>query len=220
MGRALLQSILLKGGLSASRITPSGISIPGFGYCELGSITEPSRIRTGRSRLRFAGSCFFALDHGVGSISDTGGATLTPFVITQDGSGRQLRRFVAGTFEDSVAMAQSHASSQPPSVQMVVLAFDGFVTVEGTRSDAVIVQAQRRGSSRGSTYAQRYHRDGSKVMAVGNVLTSAKATHFSSSRPDNAPAQRIRRHSRTCGASTYRGGRWFGSAAAHRFSIP
>jgi hypothetical protein len=111
---------------------------------------------------------FLALDHGIGSISDASGETLIPFLISQDGSGRQLKRFVADTFEESVGMARADAARLPQQTELVALAFDGFITVEGTRWDAVIVQAQRRGNPRCATFAQRYKRDGSRIEAVGN----------------------------------------------------
>ena len=112
---------------------------------------------------------FLALDHGIGSISDAGGETLIPFVIWQDDSGRHLARFVEGTFEDSVALVRAHVAKLPAEAKLVALAFDGFITVQGIRSEAVIVQAQRRGTSRSANYAQRYQRDGGSIAAVGNA---------------------------------------------------
>lgn len=118
---------------------------------------------------------FLALDHGIGSISDAGGETLIPFVLTQDRSGRHLRRFVADTLEESVAAARSHLAGLPTSVETVALAFDGFVTIQGTRSEAIIVQAQRRGFSQSANYAQRYQRDGSRIAVVGNAAHLGEA---------------------------------------------
>jgi hypothetical protein len=114
---------------------------------------------------------FLALDHGVGSISDARGEALIPFLLTQDAAGRHLKRFMADTLEESVGMARSHARDLPQSVQLAALAFDGFITVQGEKSDAVIVQAQRRGTSRSATYAQRYRRDGIKIAAFGNAAS-------------------------------------------------
>jgi hypothetical protein len=113
---------------------------------------------------------FVALDHGIGSLSAASEEPFTPFLLTHSESGRQLKRFVADTYEGSVAAARSHAAGLPNSVQMAVLAFDGFVTIEGVRSDAVVVQAQRRGSPHSSTYVQRYKREGSKIVEVGNAV--------------------------------------------------
>jgi hypothetical protein len=115
---------------------------------------------------------FLALDHGVGSVSDAAGEALIPFLLTQDASGqRGLKRFMADTLEESVGMARSEARGLHPTVQLAVLAYDGFVTIQGQRSDAVVVQAQRRGASRSEMYAQRYGRDGSKIAAVGNAVS-------------------------------------------------
>ena len=113
---------------------------------------------------------FVALDHGIGSLSVATEEPFTPFLLTHSESGRQLVRFVADTYEGSVAAARSHAASLPLTAQMAVLAFDGFVTIEGVRSDAVVVQAQRRGSPQSSTYFQRYKREGSGIVEVGNAV--------------------------------------------------
>ena len=107
---------------------------------------------------------FVALDHGISSLSVAGKEPFTPFLLTHDESGRRLMRFVADT------AARSHAASLPQSAQMAALAFDGFVTIEGVRSDAVVVQAQRRGSRHSSTYFQRYKREGSRIVEVGNAV--------------------------------------------------
>jgi alpha/beta superfamily hydrolase len=112
-----------------------------------------------------------ALDHGVGSISDARGEALIPFLLTQEDSGRSLKRFAGATLEESVAMARAHAATLPASVQVVAIAFDGFVTLEGTKAEAVIVQVQRRGSARSGSYAQRYLREGTRITTLGNALS-------------------------------------------------
>jgi hypothetical protein len=113
---------------------------------------------------------FVALDHGISSLSVAGEEPFTPFLLTHDESGRRLMRFVADTYEGSIAAARSHAATLPQSAQMAALAFDGFVTMEGVRSDAVVVQAQRRGSRNSSIYFQRYRREGSRIVEVGNAV--------------------------------------------------
>jgi hypothetical protein len=71
---------------------------------------------------------FAALDHGIGSVSSSGGP-LIPFILTEDEEGRRLARFVAETLEESLAQARRQAASS--DAVRVAIAYDGYLTVEG-----------------------------------------------------------------------------------------
>lgn len=79
---------------------------------------------------------FQALDHGIASIER--GGPLIPFVLVDGGDGdRSLKRFMADELEAAQAAAREHLHGLPGAVR-VALAYDGFLTVDGARSDAVI----------------------------------------------------------------------------------
>jgi hypothetical protein len=110
---------------------------------------------------------FFALDHAVESVRD--GCPLIPFLLTEGEAGRDLKRFVGETLEASLQQARAHARTAS-DVTRVAIAYDGYVTVDGERSDAVFVEAQDRCETAGITLAQRYRPGGrfKKFATLGN----------------------------------------------------
>ncbi|MBO9627698.1 MAG: hypothetical protein J7484_15155 [Microbacterium sp.] len=114
---------------------------------------------------------FLALDHGIGSI-DGGRDALIPFAIVESAEGRALNRFMAGTLEDSVAQGRVNLLLTPGLV-LAVLAWDGFLTIDGQRSDAIFGEVYERGGEQSFVFAQRYRRTGllrKRVERVGNVV--------------------------------------------------
>ena len=108
---------------------------------------------------------FVALDHGIESVAD--GGPLIPFAVIAD--GRELVRFAAETLEDGHAQARQHVRSG--DALRVAIAHDGYLTVEGERSDAVLVEAEERGQGTSLVFAQRYRPGGrfKKFATVGNA---------------------------------------------------
>ena len=110
---------------------------------------------------------FAALDHGVDSVRD--GGPLIPFVLEENADGRDLSRFAAELLEEGVAQARAHAGAS--GADRVAVAWDGYLTLEGERSDAVFVEAQERGTPASLVFAQRYRPGGRlrKFAIVGNA---------------------------------------------------
>jgi len=105
---------------------------------------------------QFADLLFLALDHGVDSVRASGGP-LTPFFIAYEQDGkRQLHRFAAERLEEGQQRAREAIAALPPSVTAYALAYDGFITVQGTKIDAILVEASERGRPAGVRMAQRY----------------------------------------------------------------
>ncbi len=93
-----------------------------------------------------------ALDHGTASAED---GPVIPFVVAEDASGkRSLARFSAGTLEASVQFAFDHAKTSDAT--RIAVCFDGFITLEDGRFDAVWVVAQERSDEAAITFYQRY----------------------------------------------------------------
>lgn len=119
---------------------------------------------------------FAALDHAVESVKD--GDALIPFALAERAEGRTLTRFAAETLEEGQEQARAHAASG--DADRVAIAYDGYLTVEGERSDAVFVEAQERGAQGSVIFAQRYHPGGRfrKFSTVGNAAFAGTAEGF------------------------------------------
>lgn len=104
---------------------------------------------------RLADVIFFALDQGIDSVRSSGGP-LIPFVVFDRSGQRDLKRFVAETLEGSQAEAREAIKMCPSDVASCAVAYDGYITVEGKKWDAVLVEAFERGRASGVCMAQRY----------------------------------------------------------------
>ena len=116
---------------------------------------------------------FAALDHGTGMVKE--GGSLIPFVISETPKGQELTRFVSETLKEGREQAKQHASSS--EADRVAVVYDGYLTAEGERSDAVFVEAQERGTESSVIFAQHY-RAGSrlrKFSTIGNAVFSGRA---------------------------------------------
>jgi len=128
-------------------------------------VTEPSE-----HLINFA---LFALDHATVSVVDSGGP-LIPFVLTEAAGQRAIARITAQPYEHAVARAREQLSEKAADgVDAAVVAWDGYLTVEGKRTDAVFVEASASGEAESVVLAQRYEKRGmlgrKKVSAVGNA---------------------------------------------------
>jgi hypothetical protein len=100
---------------------------------------------------------FLALDHGAESLEDTKGP-LSPFILVENTEGeRELRRFVGSTLDEAQQQARARLRELADG-DRVALAYDGYVNIDGTRTDAVIVEAQERSREDSVVFAQRYRR--------------------------------------------------------------
>jgi hypothetical protein len=111
---------------------------------------------------------FFALDHGIASIDN--GGHLVPFVASEAGGVRRLDRIAAEPYERAMAEARTFASKLASSVTVYAIAYDGFITVDGNKYDAIIVHGAERGKGDAYLLAQRYRpaKAGSPIEAIGN----------------------------------------------------
>src|ERR1700733_3583125 len=96
----------------------------------------------------------FALADGVKSVRDSKGA-LIPFAFVEDADGkRSVHRFVAQPYEVSVEKAVSLLRDNTDAA-VVVIAYDGFVTMDGARTDAILVRDYLNGATKTAVFAQR-----------------------------------------------------------------
>jgi hypothetical protein len=97
-----------------------------------------------------------AIEHAFGSIADRGGP-LIPFAMTVSIDGQQrLTRFLAERLEEGLERAIQHVDVHQHDLAMYAIAWDGYVTLEGERADAVLVEAGERKDRRSVIFCQRY----------------------------------------------------------------
>jgi len=108
-----------------------------------------------------------ALDHGLGSVE--GGGPLTPFVIREEADVVSVHRFVAPTLEDGLDQARAFARRSGPATTCVAIVYDGYLTLDGVRRDAIFVQAQAAGATTSDLFAQQYESRDGTVVEIGNA---------------------------------------------------
>ena len=99
--------------------------------------------------IKFHDLVFKALDHAIESVS--GGEMLVPFVMTNT----NIHRFVADRVEIAKDKAENYIKEQKDE-PLMVLAYDGFITVENIKHDAVFVKSIDRNRKKKLVLAQRY----------------------------------------------------------------
>ena len=135
------------------------------GGCKQAAQPQQSTPQQPQMSQRLADIAFFALDHGIYSIQD-GEGPLIPFVISEKADGkRKLDRYVSEAnvggeagwvLEESLAQARLAVSKLPSSVTAYAIAHDGYITIQGTKYDAILVEASERGRAGAVIMAQRY----------------------------------------------------------------
>jgi hypothetical protein len=89
-----------------------------------------------------------------------------PFVMTET----TLTRFASDRVEHGKAQAEAFLAQQS-NEQVIALAFDGYLTREGVKTDAIFVQAFDKNEEKGILLAQRYRHktsDGQPFKKIGN----------------------------------------------------
>jgi hypothetical protein len=115
----------------------------------------------------FADLVFLALDHGVDSLRADGGPLIPFVIVVQDGEAL-MQRFVTERLEDGPEQAREAIAASPANVTAYALAYDGYITVEGTKFDAILVEASERDRPAGVRMAQRYTMKKEDFETVGN----------------------------------------------------
>ena len=99
---------------------------------------------------------FLAIDHGFNSIEDGDGPLIAFAMLLGTDGKRSLQRFVTEKLEDGAVKAREFVAANQHEFQMYAIAWDGFVTLEGKRSDAILVEAADRAEEIAVLFSQRY----------------------------------------------------------------
>lgn len=121
---------------------------------------------------------FTALDYALenAQLSDQ---PFTPFSFARKKDGTAtLTRFAvppATDIPETLEAARAHLATPDPDTTAITLAYDGYTTYEGERTEAVFVEAQQLDHDRALVLAQRYMRteDGG-VEALGDPMLQAE----------------------------------------------
>ena len=99
---------------------------------------------------------FFGLDHGVESVKVNGKGPLIPFIVLEKNGSKQLKRFVADKLEDGLNEAITFLKTEKEA-DFAVLVYDGYLTNDGQKFDAVIVKGFDRKDELGYYFGQDIH---------------------------------------------------------------
>ena len=120
----------------------------------------------------------FALDHAADSVLDSGGP-LVPFAVTETRGERAISRFV-GDLEEGQHQARQTIRNTG-GLDRAAVAWDGYLTVNGERTDAVFVEAFEAGGSESVLLAQRYRSVGrlkKRLERVGNAAIAGNGARL------------------------------------------
>lgn len=112
------------------------------------------------------GLASFALAHAVDSIVPDGGP-LIPFCLLETAEGRSLDRFLTEELSEGVARAREHVRGS--GAIRAAVAWDGYLTTEGRREDALFVEASDAAQP-SVVMAHRYVQTRHGAQAVGGPL--------------------------------------------------
>ncbi len=107
-----------------------------------------------------------ALDHGMASRSDS--ATLVPFALLECEGARYIHRFAAETNEQGVAEAMAFVAHLPGITDTCAITYDGTITVEGTKFDAILVIGCEKNAANSFVFAQRYDATATPAAVIGS----------------------------------------------------
>ena len=96
----------------------------------------------------------FALAHALGSID--GGGTLCTLAIVEREGERELVRYEADSIPESIVLANRDIAARIGSAGRAALVYDGYVTIERVRHDALLVDLVLPGGAAVATLMQPY----------------------------------------------------------------
>lgn len=120
---------------------------------------------------------FYALEHGVDCVRD--GEPLIPFVVAEDeNGGSKLHRFAAPKTDEGVEEARNYLKTHTSEFVRYALAYDGYLTVDNEKSDAIIIEACEKNMPRAFTLTQRYkpQTESQQFSEIGEVAFTGETS--------------------------------------------
>jgi hypothetical protein len=111
-----------------------------------------------------------ALDHGFATIAESGWP-LTPFVLIQTTDGdKGVHRFATEDIDAGLEEARKDVDDHREGIAMYAITWDGYATLNGQQTDAVLVEAGQRGAEKALIYCQPYR----AVEKTGPYMAAAQ----------------------------------------------
>jgi hypothetical protein len=116
---------------------------------------------------------YAGLEHGFNEVKD--GDPLIPFAITDQGGEPKIHRFPPKDFSQMdvcIAKGLDIVSKLEPKPDFAVFVYEGYVTLDGTKSDAIIAKGYDKTMEVGVVLVQRYKPKAflRKAKEIGNVI--------------------------------------------------
>ncbi|HWM90028.1 MAG TPA: hypothetical protein VN493_04620 [Thermoanaerobaculia bacterium] len=103
-----------------------------------------------------------AIEHGLGSVSPDG--PFISFLMVDAGEQRSLRRIVTDTLDEARDAARQFVEEELKSVEVCAYAFDGYVTLQEGKFDAILVEVSDAAEPDGLILAQPYALEGGQAL--------------------------------------------------------
>jgi hypothetical protein len=130
-----------------------------------------------------------------------GGGNLTPFILVDDVSGKENLidlQTASGVVGPELMEVGRAIIRDLESGQFYALGWDGYLTTDGVRKDAVFAEAGAGGEAHAFVFAQRYKKDESgELSKVGPPLVAAEAANLWARHDRRRPMRRKGPSSRT-----------------------
>lgn len=98
---------------------------------------------------------------------------LVPFAMTESDDGDAgMHQFASGTIDEAIHLARAHVRQSSASISRYAIVTLGFVSMMGTKREAILVEAGEIGGDLVITVAQAYKRKGlvrRRVKRLGTV---------------------------------------------------
>ena len=101
------------------------------------------------------------------------GPNLQPFLAARVGA-TTWRTLLPYTVEPEAVAFAPQLLAEHGDAGFAALVCDGYLRVQGERSDAIVVRAQERGAAASFVFAQRYRAEGKGVQTLGNWLLTGQ----------------------------------------------
>lgn len=118
---------------------------------------------------------FSGIDKSVENSKKTN-TLITPFIMIRKGEEQKIQRFESDDYQEAVSMADDYLKRLQPKPDFALLAYDGFIAIEGRKSEALYVKGFDKSENKGLVFAQRYQpkTDEMDFQLIGNPALVGK----------------------------------------------
>lgn len=101
---------------------------------------------------------------------------IVPFVLTRKRGEQKIQRFNSDDYQEAVDMAIEYLAQIQPKPDFAVIAYNGILTIEGRKSDALYIKGYDKKEQKGLVFAQRYQpvTDELEFQVIGNPALVGK----------------------------------------------